>query len=76
MILVQRRDVIRSSKKGLADPSNVNSLLKFLEAHPSHAEAITWTLNQDLSPIYAILPSGPFASEVYGKLRCAGSAER
>mgnify|MGYP003379147793 CR=1 FL=1 len=56
-------------QKGLVDPSNVNSLLNFLEAHPSHAEAITWTLNQDLTPIYAILPSGPFASEVYGKLR-------
>ena len=39
------------------------------DPHPWDAQAITWTLSLDATPIYAIAPSGPFAGVVYDKLR-------
>lgn len=34
----------------------------------SNAEALIWTLNIELTPVYAVEPVGPFAAEVYKEL--------
>jgi cyanobactin maturation PatA/PatG family protease len=39
-----------------------------LAAHASEARALIWTLNLELTPIYAVEPVGPYAAEVYGLL--------
>lgn len=39
------------------------------DPHPWDAQSIIWTLNLDATPIYALAPSGPFASVVYDRLR-------
>jgi cyanobactin maturation PatA/PatG family protease len=43
--------------------------LAYLENNPWDAAAILWTLSLDATPIYAIQPQGPFASDVYQRLR-------
>jgi hypothetical protein len=45
------------------------ALLDHLTANPHVAEAITWTLNLDATPIYAIRPDGAFAAQTYERLR-------
>lgn len=37
-------------------------------AHLSEASELIWTLNIELTPIYAIVPSGDFSAEVYQRL--------
>ena len=50
------------------DPYDWKNLAKHLEANPWDAEAVTWTLRIDATPIYAIRPTGPFAAEGYKRL--------
>jgi len=45
------------------------ALLSFLSANPYYAQSLTWTVELDATPIYAIVPSGPFAGVVYEQLR-------
>ncbi|GAX34659.1 peptidase S8/S53 [Nodularia sp. NIES-3585] len=45
------------------------SLLDYLNNHPWEAKSLIWTLNLDAKPIYAIVPSGPYASVVYDRIR-------
>lgn len=54
---------------GVGNPHDPAALLLHLSAHPSHAAALTWTLVQDATPIYAIFPFGPFGAEGYATLR-------
>lgn len=67
---------------GVSNPHDPAAVLKHLADHPSHATAITWTLNHDATPIYALRPAGAFAAETYGRLReflqdqISGGAER
>lgn len=51
-----------------AIPPNID-LLDYLNQNPWEAQSLVWTLNLDATPIYAIVPSGPFASIVYDRLR-------
>jgi cyanobactin maturation PatA/PatG family protease len=51
-----------------AIPPNT-SLLDYLAQNPWEAQSLIWTLNLDATPIYAIMPTGPFASETYARLR-------
>ena len=62
-----RRDSIAQHMEG--NPNDPNQLLAYLDDNPSDAAAIIWTLNLDAIPIYAIQPQGPFANEVYQRLR-------
>ncbi len=39
------------------------------DPHPWDAQSIIWTLNLDATPIYAIAPTGPYASVAYERLR-------
>ena len=54
---------------GLADPGDPAQVLAHLERHPAHGSALTWTLDQDETPIYVIQPGGAFAAETYDRLR-------
>lgn len=62
-----RRDSLVQA--GLAQPYDPGQLLAFLDAHPTYATAVTWTLHQETIPIYAVRGAGPFGAEVYETLR-------
>jgi hypothetical protein len=48
---------------------NPEQLLALLDQHPYYAASLEWTLTLDGSPVYAIRPFGPFATDVYVELR-------
>jgi PatG C-terminal len=47
---------------------NPTDFVQFLRLSPAHTPAITWTLNLDETPIYAIRPEGDFLEETYADL--------
>jgi cyanobactin maturation PatA/PatG family protease len=51
-----------------AMPPNT-SLLDYLAQNPWEAQSLIWTLNLDATPIYAIVPAGPYANVTYDRLR-------
>jgi cyanobactin maturation PatA/PatG family protease len=51
-----------------AMPADMN-LLDYLAQNPFEAQSLIWTLNLDATPIYAIVPNGPYASVTYERLR-------
>jgi cyanobactin maturation PatA/PatG family protease len=51
------------------NPYDPNQLLAYLEKSPWDAASVIWTLSLDGTPIYAVLPLGPFAGQAYEKLR-------
>ncbi|MBP0020110.1 MAG: PatA/PatG family cyanobactin maturation protease [Cyanobacteria bacterium SBLK] len=51
-----------------AIPPNT-TLLQYLNDNPWEAQSLIWTLNLDATPIYAIVPVGPFANITYDRLR-------
>ncbi|GAB4374918.1 MAG: hypothetical protein Kow00121_20000 [Elainellaceae cyanobacterium] len=50
------------------NPYDARQMAEYLKKHPSEAKSLIWTLNLELTPIYAIEPQGPFAGEVYKTL--------
>jgi cyanobactin maturation PatA/PatG family protease len=56
-------------QQGLSNPHHPLAVLEYLEERPGHAAALTWTLVQDTTPVYAIHPMGAFAAETYATLR-------
>jgi hypothetical protein len=68
-----RRDSIAQHMSG---PRNANpnphdpaQLLAYLEKNPWDATAVIWTLNFDATPVYAVRPQEPFATDTYKQLR-------
>lgn len=51
------------------DPRDPRKLLEYLVENPWEAASVTWTLSLDDSPMYAIIPAGPFAGNAYEMLR-------
>lgn len=51
------------------NPNDPAQLLKYLDKNPWEAASLTWTLNLDNTPIYAIRPIGAFAAQGYSVLR-------
>jgi cyanobactin maturation PatA/PatG family protease len=51
------------------NPSVHAQLISYLSANLHEAENLIWTLNLDVTPIYAICPVGPYATNVYERLR-------
>jgi cyanobactin maturation PatA/PatG family protease len=51
------------------NPYDSRQMVAHLERFPAEAEALIWTLNLELTPLYAIAPRGPFGGEVYSSLR-------
>ena len=52
-----------------ANPWDPAQLLGYLKDNPWEAASVTWTLNADQTPLYAIAPAGPFAGRAYELLR-------
>ncbi|MGB5968470.1 MAG: PatA/PatG family cyanobactin maturation protease [Spirulinaceae cyanobacterium] len=52
-----------------ANPYDARQMKNYLESNISEAKSLIWTLNLELTPIYAIEPQGPFAFEIYEYLR-------
>lgn len=66
-----RRDsFIQAMPEGKNNPHVPEHLLAFLkkEGNSFEASSLTWTLNVDATPVYAIVPLGPYASVGYDKL--------
>jgi len=63
------RDSIAQQLDAQSNPDDPHELLRYLDANPWDATALIWTLDVDATPIYAINPSGAFASDAYLRLR-------
>jgi cyanobactin maturation PatA/PatG family protease len=48
-----------------ANPYDARQMVDYLGENLSEAKSLIWTLNMELTPIYAIEPSGSFARDVY-----------
>lgn len=48
-----------------ANPYDARQMVDYLAENLSEAKSLIWTLNIELTPIYAIEPIGPFARDVY-----------
>ena len=48
-----------------ANPYDARQMVDYLASDISEARSIIWTLNIELTPVYAIEPKGPFAREAY-----------
>jgi cyanobactin maturation PatA/PatG family protease len=55
----------------VANPHATEQMITYLEANPAESTKLIWTLNLDLTPIYAIEAELPYAREVYDFLRTA-----
>ncbi|WP_293123823.1 PatA/PatG family cyanobactin maturation protease [Microcoleus sp. bin38.metabat.b11b12b14.051] len=60
-----------------SNPYDARQMADYLEQNPSEAKALIWTLNLELTPVYAIEPVGAFGRDVYGILQefLAGQVE-
>jgi hypothetical protein len=63
-----RRDAFEQAG-GKAVTTELKALLAFLQDKPWEATAVTWTLQQEATPIYALQPVGPFGRETYERIR-------
>jgi cyanobactin maturation PatA/PatG family protease len=45
--------------------------IAYLSSNPWEAQSFNWVLKLDATPIYAIVPTGPFANITYDRLRAA-----
>jgi cyanobactin maturation PatA/PatG family protease len=65
-----RAGVVPENQTALLDYFATGLRPKGQEVSRAYAAAsIIWTLNLEATPIYAIVPEGPFAADVYGTLR-------
>ena len=51
-----------------ANPYDARQMVDYLDQHPEEGHSLIWTLNLELTPIYAIEPKEGFAFEVYETL--------
>jgi cyanobactin maturation PatA/PatG family protease len=51
-----------------ANPYDSRQMVSYLSSNLSEAKSLIWTLNLELTPIYAIQPVGEFARDVYAQL--------
>ena len=47
-----------------ANPYDARQMVDYLDQNPDEARSLIWTLNVDLTPVYAIEPKGGFAADV------------
>ena len=52
-----------------ANPYDARQMVDYLEENISEAKSLIWTLNLELTPVYAIEPVGSFSREVYETLQ-------
>jgi cyanobactin maturation PatA/PatG family protease len=66
-----RQDSFTQAMPPNPDRANVTDrkhFLNYLDQNPWETQSLIWTLNLDATPIYAILPSGPYAPQTYDRL--------
>ncbi|MBS9395137.1 MAG: PatA/PatG family cyanobactin maturation protease [Dolichospermum sp. LBC05a] len=51
-----------------ANPYDSRQMVNYLSANPAEAKPLIWTLNQELTPIYALEPVSGFAADIYETL--------
>lgn len=51
-----------------ANPYDVGQMVDYLSQNPTEAKPLIWTLNQELTPIYALEPVSGFAADIYETL--------
>ncbi len=61
------RDAFLQDMDG-GNPDDSRQLINYLASNPEAAEDVVWTLNIDATPIYAICPSGGYASTLYSRI--------
>lgn len=66
LVTEARKDSLWQAMNG--DPHEWSNLARHLDANPWDAEAVTWTLRIDATPIYAIRPMGAYAPDAYRRL--------
>lgn len=66
---------LMQGKNKRPNPYDPAQLLEYLEERPYEAKMLIWTLNVDLTPVYAIDPMEPFASDTYALLLGALSGQ-
>ncbi len=67
-----------------ANPYDAHQMVNHLELSPAESKSLIWTLNQELTPIYALEPQKAFANEIYavfqmllaGQIQSASSDDR
>ncbi|WP_375471024.1 PatA/PatG family cyanobactin maturation protease [uncultured Nostoc sp.] len=52
-----------------ANPYDARQMVDYLAASPSESRSLIWTLNIELTPIYALEPQGAFARDTYAVLQ-------
>ena len=52
-----------------ANPHDARQMVDYLGASPSEARSLIWTLNIELTPVYAIEPEGVYGRDVYAALQ-------
>ncbi|MGB3536035.1 MAG: PatA/PatG family cyanobactin maturation protease [Microcoleaceae cyanobacterium] len=52
-----------------ANPYDARQMVDHLGSNLAEARSLIWTLNIELTPVYAIEPKGPFAREIYQVLQ-------
>jgi hypothetical protein len=52
-----------------SNPHDARQMVDYLKENLSEARSLVWTLNMELTPLYAVEPSGPFARDVYQVLQ-------
>jgi hypothetical protein len=63
-----RRDSFQQLMTGTVvrpNPYDARQMVDHLVAGPSEAKALIWTLNVELTPVYAVEPVGAYAADVY-----------
>jgi PatG C-terminal/Subtilase family/PatG Domain len=50
------------------NPYDQEQMARYLATDPTESDSLIWTLDLELTPIYAIAPRGTFAREVYQRL--------
>jgi cyanobactin maturation PatA/PatG family protease len=66
-----------------ANPYDARQMVDYLGDNMSESRSLIWTLNIELTPVYAIAPTGPFAADAYralhellgGQIQPEGDAE-
>jgi cyanobactin maturation PatA/PatG family protease len=56
---------VQAMPEGRNDPENLAQLLEFIETKPYYARSLTWVVTRDGHPMYAIVPTGPYAALAY-----------
>lgn len=52
-----------------ANPHDARQMVDYLAASPSESRSLIWTLNIELTPVYAIEPAGVYGRDVYAVLQ-------